>query len=317
MSLSKSGRVCLILAVALATATVLKAAEPSGGFGIGPGMVLIENIKPGGGQVDVASKTGFTFEVVNDTNEKQLFNVTSRTARATISSWEMGYESIPDASWLQLEKKEIEVDAKSKGKIKMTLNIPDKPEYYNRKWMGIVACAPGAARTDGGSSVGLVVASRVQIETLTRDDVEPAGGDVGLVPASWMMSDAKPGDSWRKVIKIRNNTKDEHVYSVKQIGDVEKEASRHARYYGQNFIPVEKEPWTAIKDADKTFTLKAGETKEVPVMVTVGKDAKASKLYEELMFIQDEKGSVNFVRLRTETAGPAAANADDSKKPTP
>jgi hypothetical protein len=306
-----------MLAVAVATATVLYAGEPSGGFGIGPGMVLVENIKPGDGEIDLAGKTGFTFEVVNDTNEKQVFNVTSRTAKSTVSSWELGYESIPDPTWLILEKKEIEVDAKSKGKVKMTLKVPDKPEYYNRKWMGIVACAPGAAKTDGGSSVGLVVASRVQIETLSRDDVEPTGGDLGLVPASWMMSDAKAGDSWRKVFKIRNNTKDEHVYTVKRIDEVEKDAGRHARYYGQNFIAVEKEPWGAVKDADKTFTLKAGETKVLSVMTTVGKDAKAGKFYEELLFLQDDKGGVNFVRLRTETAGPAAANADDGKKPSP
>jgi hypothetical protein len=305
---------CLWMVVAAATTTVLSAGEASGGFGIGPGMVLIENIKPGDGDVDVAGKTGFTFEVLNDTNEKQLFNVSSRMPKTTISSWELGYESVSDPSWLILDKKEIEVAAKSKGNVKMTLKVPDKAEYYNRKWMGIVACAPGAAKIEGGSSVGLVVASRVQIETLSRDDVEPAGGDIGLAPSSWMMSDAKSGDSWRKVFKIRNNTKEDHTYMLKRIGDVEKDEKRHARYYGQNFIAVEKDFWGAIKDADKPFALKPGETKELSVMVSCCKDAQPNKFYEELLFIQDEKANTNFIRIRTETNGPTAANADDGKK---
>src|SRR4029077_1006902 len=109
-----------------------------------------------------------------------------------------GYESIPDTSMLRLDKKELDVDAKSKGIVKLFITVPDKPENYNRKWMAVVACAPGAATTSG-SSVGLMVASRVQIETTCKDTVDGANaGDVALIPSSWMMSDAKPGDSWAK-----------------------------------------------------------------------------------------------------------------------
>jgi hypothetical protein len=283
-------------------------------------MALVENIKPGSGEIDVAATTGFVFEVENGTAEKHIFTVTVRTARATISSWELGYESIPDTSVLRLDKKEIEVDAKSKGAVKLYINIPDKPENYNRKWMAVVACAPGAATTNG-SSVGLMVASRVQIETTPRDDVDGANaGEVALVPSSWMMSDARPGDSWQKKFKIRNNSKEEHTYTIKHLGDVEKDEARHARYFGKGFEHVDKDSW--FKASEESFKLKPDEVKEVKVMVKVGADAKPGKMYEELLFLQDEgkpdkDGKLvyhtDFIRLRTELA--PASTAEKPQQP--
>jgi hypothetical protein len=130
-----------------------------------------------------------------------------------------------------------------------------------------------------------------------------------------MMSDARPGDSWAKKFKIRNNTKEEHTYTLKQLGDVEKDEARHARYFGKGFEKVIKETW--VSASDKTFTLKSGDTKEVRVMVNVGATAVPGKMYEELVFIQDEKGHNEFIRLRTELAPPAAADADAGKKTPP
>jgi hypothetical protein len=299
------------LAVALAIASSLFGANDSGGFGIGPGMVMVENIHPGDGEVDVNKTTGFSFEVQNGTTDNHIFTISARPALGMISSWEIGYESIPDAKWLRLDKTEIEVAAKSTGKVNLFINIPGKPEYFNRKWMAVVACSPG--KSDGkGSSVGLIVASRVQIETSSKDDADPATAcDMCMVPSSWMMSDARPGDSWRKVFKLRNNTKEEHTYALKSISDLEKDPSRHDRYFGQGFTKLDKETWAEPKD--KNFTLKPGEVKELTVMEKVSKNAEPGKRYEDLLFIQDEKGGANFIRLRTELP-PVTASKDDEKK---
>src|SRR5262249_20233805 len=158
----------LLAACSLLAMARICAGETSTGFGIGPGMAMVEGIKPGGGEVDVAAASGLTFEIENGTNEKHTFSIMVRSAKATVSNWELGYESISDTSWLRLDKKEIELDAKSKGTAKLYINIPDKPENYNRKWMAVVACAPGD-KAATGSSVGLMVASRVQIETTPKD----------------------------------------------------------------------------------------------------------------------------------------------------
>lgn len=301
----------------MVTAAMLGAEEkPSGGFGIGPGMVLVENIRPGDGEVDVNKSTGFSFEVENGTKEKHVFSVFARAAKGMISSWEMGYESVPDVSWLRLDKTEVEVPPNSKAKVNLFIKVPDKPELYNRKFMAVVGCSPGRSEQNV-SSVGLIVASRVQIETASNDEVDGLNaGSVSLVPSSWLMPDARPGDSWRKVFKIRNNTKEEHTYSVKRIADVEKDPSRHDRYYGQGCIKLDKESWMNIKDKDMSFTLKPNEVKELTVNVAVGKKALPQKRYEELLFLQDETGHVQFLRLRTETVATTAdAQPNDQKAP--
>jgi hypothetical protein len=165
--------------------------------------------------------------------------------------------------------------------------------------------------------IGLIVAARVQIETTPNDEVDGLNaGSVGLVPSYWMMSDARPGDSWRKVFKIRNNTKEEHTYSVKRIADLEKDVSRHDRYYGQGCMKLNQESWMTVKDKDMAFTLKPGEVKDLTVNVAVGKKALPQKRYEELLFLQDETGHVQFLRLRTEiVATTADAQPNDQKAP--
>jgi hypothetical protein len=126
----------------MVTASMLRAEEkPTGGFGIGPGMVMVENIRPGEGEVDVNKTTGFSFEVENGTTEKHVFSVFARPAKGMISSWEMGYESIPDVSWLRLDKSEVEVPANSRVKVNLFIKVPDKKELYNRKFMAVVGCS--------------------------------------------------------------------------------------------------------------------------------------------------------------------------------
>jgi hypothetical protein len=286
-------------------ATLNAADEIGGGFGIGPGMVLVESIRPGEPEINVAGEAGYTFEVFNGTAEKRVFSITTSKASAKISHWENGYEDIPNGSWLRVDKSEIELLPNSKGQIKLFLKVPNAPENFNRKWMAVVACAPGRAATTG-SSVGFVVASRVQIETAPLIDATgEKAGNLALTPSQWMMSDARPGDSWRKAVKIRNNTKDEHTYSLKSIEEVEKDAAKHDRYFGKDFEKVIKDSW--VTPSDKTFTLKPGEVKELKLTVKVAATAQPGKRYEELVFLQDDKGHVDFIRLRTEVASPAAA----------
>ena len=300
----------LIIAICLSALSMALLPFPlcgaeSGGFGIGPGMVMVQNIKPGAGEIDASGGAGFTFEVENGTASPQFFTLSTRTAKSTMSSWEMGYENLTELSWLRLDKTEMELAAKSKGPLKFFVNIPDKPEFYNRKWMAVVACSPGKA-TKGASSVGLIVAARIQIETIAKDDTDGANaGDTALIPSSWMMSDARPGDSWRKVFKIRNNTKDVHTYTLKHIEDLEPDAKKYDRYFGMEFTKILKESW--VTAGDQSFTLKPGEVKDLKLSVSVSKTAVPGKLYEELVFLQDEKKNINFLRLRTELLAATAA----------
>jgi hypothetical protein len=316
--MSKNGNFLTLAVLVLLTAVSVRAEqkkdEKPGGFGMGPGIVLLESIRPSNGEVDVATATNFTFEVYNDTPEKHTFTITVRNARSTLSSWEMGYENLPDTSWLRLDQPELEIEPGAKGKVKLFVKIPDKLENYNRKWMAVVACSPGKAKA-GGSSVGLMVASRVQIETVQRDEgTGENAGRIGVTPCAWMMSDVRPGDSWRKTFKIANNTDAEHTYTVKRIGELEKDETKHDRYFGQGFTKVAAESWA--KPRETTFTLQPRKVYELTIGVQVPKNVTPAKSYEELVFLQDETGHVDFLRLRSEViATTADAQTNDQKAP--
>jgi hypothetical protein len=307
-----------VLAAVLLLAAGVHAEQPGkdekpGGFGMGPGLVLLENIRPSNGEVD-ATTANLTFEVCNDTTEKHTFAITVRNPRSTLSSWELGYENIPDVSWLRLDRNELEIEPGARGRVKLFVKIPDRPEHYNRKWMAVVACSPGRVKA-GASSVGLMIASRVQLETAQRD--EGAGenaGRIGVTPNAWLMSDVRPGDSRRKTFKITNNTDAEHTYTVKRIGELEKNEARHDRYFGRGFTRVIAESW--IKPRETTFTIKPRKVYELSIGVQVPANVTPAKGYEELVFLQDETGHVDFLRLRSEVVATTAdAQTNEEKAP--
>jgi len=280
-----------------------RAVEESG-FGIGPGMMLVENVQPGAEEVDVFGKTDMAFVVHNGTSKPQVFTIASIKPRTAISKWEMGYEEIPDATWCRLDKNEIELPAHTDGKVRMFIKVPDKAEYYNRKWMGGVVCRPGKA---GAGAVGLQVLARVQMETLANKDADgEVPGAVALVP-SIVRLEAKPGDGTKCAVKIRNNTGKELNYTVLSLNEAEKDAAKHARYFGSGCVKVVEPSW--LKAEDSTLSLKPGKKKELKVKVAVPKNAEQGKTYENLLFLKDEAAGFEFVRVRT-TISAAARDKD-------
>jgi hypothetical protein len=303
-------RCSALLAALMLCAASAWSVDAGTGFGIGPGMVLVENLKPGAEKVDVFGGTG-SFVVYNGTDKSQVFTIAVKKVSSVLGSWELGYRDIPDISWCSLDKEEIEVDSKSEGKVNLFVKVPDKPEYYNQKWMVVVCCSPGKSKASG--VVGLQVASRVQLETLAEPVSKEIFGDTALVPSITEMPETQPGTSWTALAKFTNNAKEEHTYSLKRIGDVEKENTHHERYYGKGCTPVLKDEWIEL---DKPFALKAGETKALAMKVNVPAAATRGKSYEELVFFVDEKGKVaDFLRARSIIALQPLADIEPAKKP--
>jgi len=283
--------------VLLTAAAAFSGEEPSGGFGIGPGMVLVENLVPGGPEINVAER-GIALEVFNGTEKQEFFTVKVVKPREAIGRWEFGYEEIPDASWCRLDKEEVEVPAKSSKPISLFVKIPDKPEYFNRKWMVVVVCSPGKSKQ---GVVGLRVASRIQIETVASLAGEGANaGKIGLTPSICAITGTPPGISLRYPAKIRNNSDAERTFTLKKITDVVPENGKHDRYFGTGYLPVVASSW--VNPSESKFTLKAGETKTVSFSINVASDALRGKRYEELVFVQDDAGNTDFIRVRVEIA---------------
>jgi len=279
----------------------------AGSLAFGPAIVLVESVSPGGGEQDVFGKGEMTFVIYNHSADAGWYHLTAMSPGTDPKQWEKGYEAIPDASWCRLDHDEIEVPAKTNQKIRLFINIPSKPEYFNRKWMLLVTCAPGKkAKVVGSSAIGLQVASRVMIETVSKSDGDPKmAGALGIVPTQ-VSSSATPGAELEHTVKISNNTKEDRKFNILRIYEIEKEADKHERYFGKDIINnkelehVVKPSWLG---SDPAIELKAGETKELTLKLTVPSTATPGKSYEELIFLQDDKGLVNFLRVRTQILG--------------
>jgi len=298
-------KVVSLVAVALvAAATVCGGAEGTGtGFGLGPGLVLAENIKPGE-EVDLSKAMGAPFVVYNGTDAEHEFHAFVAKPSTAISDWEYGYDEIPDASWCHLDQKDFKIDKKSDAKVKLFIKVPDKPENYNRKFMVLVIATPSAG--GGPGVVGLQVASRVQIETSSKDAMDGAGtGPISIVPSCIDLPGLSADFTAKQFVMVRNNTKEERTYTVKHLNDLEKDAAKFSRYFGVGRIPVVTPAWASA--GEDTFKLKPDETKKLLVSWAVPKTALTGKNYEELLFVQDDKGHNQFVRLRTEIAGAESA----------
>ena len=287
----------LLAAAALVAAAVFILPASAATLAFGPAIVLLENVNPSNkAEQDVFGSSEAVFTIYNKDEGGGWYhlNVVSPPA-SDKKQWEIGYETLPDASWCRLDKPEVEVQGKSNAKIKLFVKIPDKPEYYNRKFMAYVTCAPGKASVPG---VGLQVASRVQLETLSKPDLDgDKAGSVAIAPAI-MQSGAIPGAELDLSFKIRNNTAGERSYKVLRMDEVESDTKKHERYYGKGCTAVISPSW--LKPKELNFKLKPGESKELVIDQTVPKDAVPKKKYEELVFIQDDAGNVNFTRVRTD-----------------
>jgi len=253
-----------------------------------------------GTEVDVLGKD-LAFEVHNSTDKVQNVAVAAmKPSAAGLVTWEKGYDEIPDAAWCKLDKTELEVPAKSIGKFKLKLTVPDKPEYFNRKWMVGVTCR-SAQEKGKGSGISLVMVSRLGLETLANAKVDGANATaLALIPAVLNKENVKPGDTYEAVLKLRSNAADEMTLNFRRITEVESDPEKHERYFSDGMENVIDATWLEKLGA---VTLKAGETKEIKVSINVPKNAAGGKSYEELLFIESHGGKrLDFVRIRSSIA---------------
>jgi len=270
------------------------------GIGIGPAMLAASNIVPG--RELKGRESGLFFEVHNEENDKPVSVMVKllKLRDLSIAAWEKGYEEIPDASWCKLESDEVEIPAKAAGKVHVSVNVPDKPEHYNRKWILAIACRAKPRDKEGGSAgIGIQLVCRLGIETLGKRDTDGANaGETALLPSFLAYSDAIPGETFEDTVKLRNNGAAERKFEAKKLADIETDPERHERYFGA-CVPVLKNSWLG---AVKAFSVKPNETAELKLSITVPKDAEPGKTYEELLFLRDDKERLQFVRIRTQIA---------------
>jgi hypothetical protein len=284
-----------IAAITLAAIRCI-AGEPEvkpAGLSFGPGMTTIGNI-PLGKEVD----PNMEFEIQNGSKKpRNVRLLVLRPQDSGIARWERGYTAIPDAAWCRLEKQELEIAPESSVKVKAFIKVPDKPEYYNRKFMIAIACEGVPPKNQGSAGINLRLVSRLGIETATNVDVSGEGaGEIALIPSILRENDILPGKEYTTKIKIRNNTAEARTYTPKRLIDIEPDAEKQARYYGPGREAVMTTTW--LKPL-APIAIEPGKTVEVKLVVTVPKEVPLGKVYEEVLFLEDDKKNLEFIRVRT------------------
>ncbi|MGD0092298.1 MAG: hypothetical protein ABSE73_20470 [Planctomycetota bacterium] len=257
------------------------ACKASWALSLGPAIFMVQNVVPGQ-PVDVKKTSGVVYTINNTSDTESALSLTcKKPIEGGVVAWEWGYDEIPDASWCKLEKEEITVPPKSKIEVGLTIAIPDKPEYYNCKWIVAVVLKPGKT---AGPGVGLAVAARVQIETALNNDPK-SGGAVALAAIPCLLPiEGKPGGAAERTVLIKNNTDRTLECATQRLEDCFQEGeSRYPRYTSPGYQALEKESW--LKEKEQKFSLKPGEQHEYKLKARIPEAAKPGEKREELVFI--------------------------------
>lgn len=280
---------------------------------MGPGMIMVQNIPPGQ-EVDLHKLGGTMFTIVNRSDKDQDYNLTcQQPITGGVPEWEKGYEEISDPAWCRVEESVFTVPAHGEKKVGLIIHIPDLPELYNRKFMLAVVLKGGRQL---GTSVGLAVACRVQIETAINDHLDSStAAPLAVVPGTITVS-GKPGAAVSGSVLVRNNTSGRFDATVVRLPQVYEDPIKHPRYYSNGFEP-QKEPWLAPQSA--AFPLDACGGTLLSFSGAIPATAEVGKKYEELAFVRattaDGKELMTFVRLHCQVqAAPVVESTTPSAK---
>jgi hypothetical protein len=275
---------------------------------MGPGMFMLQDV-PLGREVNLRKIGGLLFTVYNRSDQAQDYTLSCRRpSQGGLAAWEKGYDEIPNAAWCYLEETTVTVPPKSEKQVGLIVNIPDEPENWNRKFMLAVILSSGK---NDGTSIGLAVACRVQIETAVREQL--AGGATGglsLAPGTITVR-GRPGQAFSGLTQVRNDTGKRIEAQIQRLPEIYVDPVKHPRYLSNGFQAHPGEAWLA---PDKpAFALDAGGVQTLAFNGTVPADAKPGQAYEELAFITanaaEGKTVMTFLRVHVELSPTAAKPA--------
>ena len=178
-----------------------------------------------------------------------------------------------------MTKNELVIPAKQKGLSSLIINIPDKPENYNRKFMVYVTLEPG---NNGQMGVGLGAIARVMIETKAKKDSKALGGPGIAIKPGTIVIKGKPGATFSESIMVQNNEKSSASFTQTKLSDFYPEI-KFARYQSSGFTLMPSKTWVdAVSDSD----MEPGKEQDLKVTGTIPADAKVGGKYEEALFLK-------------------------------
>lgn len=159
----KLRQLTLILVIGLVAGALLVPATVLATFGIDPSKVTVDNLHPGAGG-------DFQVTIYNQGDTDATYVITSRVPDYTAE----GYETLPYNDWIKVKPEEIKIGAGSKGKVTVTIAMPNDAVYGGKKaetWISFKEKSDTAM-------VQIELCSRIFIHTRLESAPEPVKSPV-------------------------------------------------------------------------------------------------------------------------------------------
>jgi len=268
-----------IAAACLAALAALAGAVDSG-VSLGPALILVRDV-PVGRRFSLGEAAQVRYALTNNSDEPVLYSVKAVVPDSyNFAEFETGYEPAPDAAWFRLDREEVEIPARGRVEVDLTVDIPDRPELRNRHW--IVAVEAGRSQKVA-IGAALRLRARIMLETVVAEQAPGAGSaEIALAPAVVRMRRQADG-SWAGEATVRNGTAVAADLDLLGPADVHPgELQRKvARYFERPHQALLSERWVAPMP---TVHLEANGAQTLRLTAAVH-DLKPGEARDEIAFV--------------------------------
>lgn len=106
-------------------------------FSITPDNLFIADPIEVGHAINLKTERHASIKVINQSDDPVALHIAAAPADPN-NAPQAGYADAPDYKWLDVQPQNIQLDGNSIKQIQLTVNVPDKPEFKNKKYMFIV-----------------------------------------------------------------------------------------------------------------------------------------------------------------------------------
>ncbi|MBU0899809.1 hypothetical protein KKB54_03220 [bacterium] len=117
--------------------------RPDGSTGLKPSQISLEDI------FSEDTRRAAEVEIYNNDDSANTYKITSTSLSTKIGEGiclSDSYEPLPNPAWIIPEKEEIRIEGGRNAILSLRLDIPAKPEFYGKRWEGIVLVKPKEGR---------------------------------------------------------------------------------------------------------------------------------------------------------------------------
>ncbi|MBI5096298.1 MAG: hypothetical protein HZB32_01385 [Nitrospirae bacterium] len=257
------------------------------GLTVEPGGLLIQKVPPGE-VYDLYKGTGISLKIYNRLDRPNTYRIAGhRPSETGGGKWMAGYQEIPDPGWLSFDRGEVTIGPQGVGEVRLYLNIPPDPRYYNQRWAVTVA-VEGQPVPGEVFSLAAYLPFEIETESQVGGGKRP-WGKIGVEPSLLVLEPAK-----KAKIKIYNNAEKDQLYRLRTGIPRGTPASRQIGL-SPGFNDLPDASW--IITSHKEIKIREHGAEEVTVWTEIPGTITSSGPWETLLWIESDSGEKTFIRL--------------------